>query len=200
MCISCSRRITENHSWRIMHGNDSKRLEFKPNISFKWTIFLSNQDMCSMWMYDERRFKLRRWRWFSDDFLSMNDSGVFCTAWPLAWPLEDHLQQHQLPWVSPRIIFPSLFFQRCLCKCGRKWADSTEMAKGQEEEGKDAGWLYSCVQPESSENSPPWNHLNSEPCSCLSKADPQCCLGSRKAHQTALMDWAKCVRAIYFFL
>lgn len=127
-----------------MHGNDS--LEFRlNNMAF-------NQDICAcMWVYDERRFKLKQalWRWFSEDFVCMNGAGLctpprFCTAWPLAWPLEDNLQQHQLPCALPRITFPHYFFNVTFA-VRQKMAGFNRRVRGQEEEGKDAGQIGSTV-------------------------------------------------------
>lgn len=106
-----------------MHGNDS--LEFRlNNMAF-------NQDICAcMWVCDESRFKLKQalWRWFSEDFVCMNGAGLctpprFCTAWPLAWPLEDNLQQHQLPCLA---LLSLIIFSMLPLQCGRKWLDSTD--------------------------------------------------------------------------
>lgn len=70
--------------------------------------------------------------------------------------------------------FPSLFF--VTFAAWQKRAGFNRGVRGRE--GKDAGQIGSTVVfsrcPQ--ENSPPWSHLNSEPGSCLSNADPQCWL------------------------
>lgn len=116
-------------------------------------------------------FKLTHalWTCFSRDFVSMTGAGV-----PPPSPLDCRTfgmtfrRQFAAAAIASRLVshyFPSLFFQCYLCSVAEREPYSTERVRGQEDEGKDAGQnrLYSCVQPASSENSPPPSHLNSGP-------------------------------------
>lgn len=78
--------------------------------------------------------------WMVQDSLH---SPCFWTAWPLARPLEDNLQQ-QSPCASPHIIFPHYFFNVTFA-VWQKMVGFNRGVRGREEEGKDAGQIGSTV-------------------------------------------------------